>query len=613
MGGEPTLLPRSVDLGAQASSNKRVHLTRFRNANRGVFHALASKSGFPDPRDTAQAEAGWNLLLPEIPSTIDRSAMAQWRGRLDAAALRARLSDRAIHDSFQPSGNKAQTLFNLLEQNRVEALGARIYAGVRANLAELAHERWVRARPEAVIRGPISGWIETFALLSRIPLTAPMPESTLSSLKIAWRDWMTPRQAVALTTLGEFISDQESFAAQALRIVGELLDETQKARHENPCGAPEEQIGDQPVERAGQAEGTLAGTGASDSNVAIDKGPDTADSATGSEPYRIYTKAYDSIVEARDLFPADVMSRRRSELDRRVRHLLPGISRWAHRLQRKLLDLQMRSWQFDREEGEIDAGRLIRVVTRPLEPLVFKQESEVEFPETVVTLLIDNSGSMRGLPIATAAACTELLGRAMERCAVKCEILGFTTRSWRGGRAFQDWTAAGREKTPGRLAELRHVIYKSADQPWRRASAGLGVMLEDGLLKENIDGEALLWAHHRLLRRSESRKIMLVISDGAPRDDVTLEANDAGYLDRHLRRVIDSIERRAAIELVAIGIGHDVRAYYRRAVAIRSAEELSEAIVTQLIDLFDRPGADARGAPAARQRAAGNLSRGVPR
>jgi cobaltochelatase CobT len=220
---------------------------------------------------------------------------------------------------------------------------------------------------------------------------------------------------------------------------------------------------------------------------------------------------------------------------------------------------------------------------------------------------------MRGLPIATAAACTEVLGRAMERCGVKCEILGFTTRSWRGGRAYQDWATAGRQKTPGRLAELRHVIYKSADQPWRRASAGLGVMLEDGLLKENIDGEALLWAHQRLLHRSESRKIMLIISDGAPRDDVTMAANDAGYLERHLRCVIDGIEQRAAVEVVAIGIGYDVRAYYRRAVAIRSADELSEAIVTQLIDLFDRPGAARRSVRAARHRAAGNLLRSVTR
>jgi cobaltochelatase CobT len=328
--------------------------------------------------------------------------------------------------------------------------------------------------------------------------------------------------------------------------------------------------------------------------------------------YQAYTTAFDSVVCAGDLYDAASLARFRAQLDRRLGGRMSGVARWAHRLQRKLLSMQMRSWQFDREEGVIDVGRLTRVVTHPLEPLLYKQESEIEFADTVVTLLVDNSGSMRGLPIATAAACAEILGRVLERCAVKTEILGFTTRGWRGGRAHQEWVLAGRPAHPGRITELRHVIYKSADEPWRRAGVRMGAMLADDLLKENVDGEALSWAHERLLRRPEPRKILVVISDGAPLDDATLEANDPGYLDRHLRTVISRIERRSGVELAAIGIGHDVTGYYRRAVTLGSADDLGEAIVTQLIGLFgvQHRGTASRGRAARAAAAAGYLAGG---
>jgi cobaltochelatase CobT len=535
------------------------------------------------------------MLLAEMPSTLHSQALARWRGRVDAAAVRARFSDPRAHAARQPAGGAARSLFDLLEQNRVEALAASCYPGVRTNLAALAHERWVRARPEVVIRGPGSGWIETFALLCRIPMAAPLPESACKSLASSWRSWMTPLEADAVSALAALISDQEAFAAQSRQVIESLLGAQPDEARGDASGDPGRRPGsrDEPKSTAAALGEELGGS--CDARAATEPaaGAEAFD-ATAAAPYEIYTKAYDASVNAADLFDAETLARRRSELDRRMGNRLSGISRWAHRLQRKLLGLQMRSWQFDREEGELDAGRLSRVATRPLEPLVYKQESEIEFPETVVTLLVDNSGSMRGLPIATAAMCAELLGRVLERCGIKTEILGFTTRNWRGGRAYQDWAAAGRCRNPGRLAELRHVIYKSADQPWRRASVCLGAMLADDLLKENIDGEALLWAHERLLRRAEPRKIMVVISDGAPLDDATLEANDAGYLERHLRSVIDAMTRRGAVELAAIGIGHDVRAYYGRAMALSSADDLSEAIVTQLIDLFDARGGRAR-------------------
>jgi cobaltochelatase CobT len=306
-----------------------------------------------------------------------------------------------------------------------------------------------------------------------------------------------------------------------------------------------------------------------------------------ASPYAVFTSAFDQVASASELADAATLQRLRRQLDQHVGQFGARVMRCARQLQRHLLAMQMRSWEFDRDQGVLDAARLTRVITHPLEPLAYMQEAQLRFPDTVVTLLLDNSGSMRGLPIANAAMCAELLGRALERCGVKTEILGFTTRSWGGGRARAQWLTAGRPVHPGRISELLHVVYKSADEPWRRARSCLGLMLDDGLLKENMDGEALLWAHQRLLRRPERRRILLVISDGAPRDDATLEANDAGYLERHLHTVIDGIEARAAVELAAIGIGHDVTRYYRRAITLPGVNVLGEAMAAQLVSLFE--------------------------
>jgi cobaltochelatase CobT len=558
----------------------------------GVFQALAGSPGQYIVDDSATSRASGDLLVVEIPSSVGSQGVSRWRGHVDAAALLAHFSNRRIHASRRPTTGAARSLFDMLEQNRVDALGARRYVGVRANLAALVQERWARARPEGVVRGQLAGWIETFALLSRIPMAAPLPESVYRSLAASWREWMTETQADAVSTLSTLIWNQDTYAAQSLRVIGTLLD----VRAESLRGARSEDRAEKGGERkeAG-SKGFMHAQGfgqTPDPLGAMEAVPVSAASAADgkSAPYQVFTKAYDACIDAGDLCDPEALAQRRRELDLRIGNRLSAISRWAHRLQRKLLGLQMRAWQFDMEEGELDVGRLSRVATHPLEPLVFKRESEIQFPATVVSLLVDNSGSMRGVPIATAAVCAELLGRVLERCGVKTEILGFTTRSWRGGRAYRDWVAAGRCANPGRLAELRHVVYKSADQPWRRASARLGAMLADDLLKENIDGEALLWAHERLLQRLEPRKILVVISDGAPLDDTTLQANDPGYLERHLRSVIEAIERRSSVELIAIGIGHDVCAYYRRAVALQSADDLSEAIVTQLINLFGGAG-----------------------
>ena len=313
--------------------------------------------------------------------------------------------------------------------------------------------------------------------------------------------------------------------------------------------------------------------------------------------YRIYTTEFDAIEHATTMRDGATLQGMRQELDRLVGNRLDGAVRWAHKLQRRLLSLQTRYWQFDLEEGVLDGARLTRLVTHPFEPLSYKIEQEREFPDTLVTLLIDNSGSMRGVPIANAALCAELLGRVLERCGVKTEILGFTTRGWRGGRARAQWVAAGQPANPGRVADLLHVVYKSADEPWRRARQCLGLMLDSNMLRENVDGEALLWAHARMMSRPERRRILIVISDGAPLDDATLDANDPQYLDRHLRATIESIEQHSPVELVGIGIGHDVTRYYRRAVTLGNPDTLGEAIVGQLLELFARPGARRRSQP----------------
>jgi cobaltochelatase CobT len=303
--------------------------------------------------------------------------------------------------------------------------------------------------------------------------------------------------------------------------------------------------------------------------------------------YKVYLTEYDEEIAAEDLAEPVELERLRAYLDQQLEPLKGAVSRLANKLQRRLQAQQNRSWEFDREEGILDAGRLARVVANPTTPLSFKVEKDTEFRDTVVTLLLDNSGSMRGRPISIAAICADVLARTLERCNVKVEILGFTTRAWKGGQSREAWLNEGRPQQPGRLNDLRHIVYKRADAPWRRTRENLGLMMKEGLLKENIDGEALEWAHRRMVGRSEARKILMVISDGAPVDDSTLSVNPANYLEKHLRDVIAMVERRKAVELLAIGIGHDVTRYYERAVTITDVDQLAGAMTEQLAALFD--------------------------
>jgi cobaltochelatase CobT len=562
-----------------------------------VYRALASAPDRPAQMPQLTSEP-WQRLLAEAPRPRRPLPSGAWRGRLDALALRTRLSNARIFAALAPERPAARLLYSLLEQARVETLGSRGFPGIRENLAALALERWHRARPQSVLRTG-DAWVETFGLLARAPLGAPLPALAQHALLPGWRQWMSATEAASLERLAGLLDDQLAFARQSREVIGAVLGREALEPPAAPAPAPaqheeSEEPGVQPRVKseasAEQAtESAVSGDPMAWQELAHTTRPEPLASAAPARPfvYRIFTTAFDEIVEPEALCnPAELATRRR-ELDELAAPHLRSLARWAHRLQRRLMTLQMRSWQFDLEEGLLDASRLSRVVTQPLEPLAYKQENEARFPDTVVTLLIDASGSMRGRPIATAAVCAELLGRVLEQCGVRSEMLGFTTRAWRGGAARLQWVSSGSPAHPGRISELRHILFKRADQPWRRARAGLGALLEPSLLKENIDGEALLWAQGRLMRRPEPRRILLVISDGAPMDEATLEANGADYLERHLREVIRRIEHESAIELAAIGIGHAVDRYYRRAVTVRGPEELGEAVVHQLFDLLE--------------------------
>ena len=577
--------------GASHTLVREVDARRLARVTAAVYRALASAPGRLAGDAAGVQGAGWQMLLAESPHRLQAAALARWRGRIDALALRTRYSDRRRHKAHEPLAAPAQVLFSLLEQNRVEQLGARRLPGVHANLCALALEKWVRARPEGIIRSAdAAAWIETVALLARVSLGAPLPAVALQELRLSWRNWLSAQQVREIEALTDLVTDQAAYARQSLRVIAALLGPMAAQSAEPVCEG--EARAPQGLADAATRDATPSGDPLAGIDVlagADDAGSRrrTAAEAHAWPAYQVFTTRFDQVVQADQLCDAARLAALRRELDQFAGRQLAGIARWAHRLQRRLMALQLRSWQFDRDDGLLDAARLTRLVTHPLEPLAYKQESEAAFPDTVITLLVDNSGSMRGTSIVTAAVCAELLGRVLERCGVKSEILGFTTGRWRGGRARAHWAASGRAAHPGRITELRHIVYKHADEPWRRARERLGLMLEPDLLKENVDGEALLWAHERLLQRAERRRVLLVISDGAPLDEATVEANDTQYLERHLQTVIEWIQTRSAVELAAVGIGHDVARYYRRAMTLPSAADLGEALVMQLLDLFD--------------------------
>ncbi|MEQ8266864.1 MAG: cobaltochelatase subunit CobT [Parvibaculum sp.] len=579
---------------------------------------------------------GLRARLPLPSRTLPPEEVAQVRGVSDAYALKLAHHDEKLNATLQPEGGNALAVFDAVEQARCEAIGANQMAGVSQNLAAALEQRCAARGYDRITSREEAPLSEAVALMVREKLTGEAPPPSAQKLVDQWRSWIEEKAGTDLDRLHNLIEDQKAFARATRDILvdldmgdelGEAPDQSDDADEQE--GDSEESSDQSQSGEAEQPEGASAeqveysegeGEEGEDQTVEIDSDDmpsdgETDETSEGNQPwrpnqqgddrnrqpfYKIFTPQFDEVISAEDLCDIEELSRLRQYLDQQLQQMQGVVSRLANKLQRRLLAQQNRTWEFDLEEGILDAARLTRAVVDPTLPLAYKVEHDMDFRDTVVTLLLDNSGSMRGRPITVAAMCADILARTLERCAVKVEILGFTTRAWKGGQSRERWLADGKPAQPGRLNDLRHIIYKAADSPWRRARRKLGLMMREGLLKENIDGEALIWAHNRLLARPEQRRILMVISDGAPVDDSTLSVNAGNYLEKHLRSVIEQIETRSPVELIAIGIGHDVTRYYRRAVTIVDAEQLGGAMTEKLAELFEDESTLRRGQKKAR-------------
>ncbi|EIM25165.1 cobaltochelatase subunit CobT [Microvirga lotononidis] len=571
--------------------------------------------------------------LPEPPRRLTSQDVAVLRGNADAMALRLACHDTALHRKLAPEGQAARAVFDAVEQARVESIGSRRMAGISSNISAMLEDRYHRGGKYEEITDRADAPLEdALALMVRERLTGEKPPASATKIVDLWRDFIEDRAGHDLDGLLKNIENQRSFARNIRDMLSSLdmadeaaLDSEDEENEDENESEEQESQGEGESEQESQGDRADVEISEDSSDEMEDGATEEADGPSGEMPeeseeadsedageswrppsrsneargpdYKAYTNKFDEIIHAEDLCDADELTRLRAYLDKQLAHLQGVVGRLANRLQRRLMAQQNRSWEFDLEEGTLDPVRLPRIIMDPYQPLSFKQEQDTNFRDTVVTLLLDNSGSMRGRPITVAATCADILARTLERCGVKVEILGFTTRAWKGGQSREMWLQNGKPANPGRLNDLRHIIYKSADAPWRRARKNLGLMMREGLLKENIDGEALDWAHKRLLGRPEQRRILMVISDGAPVDDSTLSVNPGNYLERHLRFIIEEIETRSPVELIAIGIGHDVTRYYRRAVTIVDAEELGGVMTEKLAELFEENAAPpSRGA-----------------
>ncbi|MEX0329178.1 MAG: cobaltochelatase subunit CobT [Ruegeria sp.] len=569
--------------------------------------------------------SGESMRLPQVSRRMTREEVLLARGTADALALQRKYHDDATHARYAPPGDMARDLYEAMETARCEAMGARDMPGTASNIdVKIGHEAIRRGYDQC--KQPADAPLPVAAgyLIRHLATGRELPPAAENVMNL-WRGFIEEQAGGTLENLDEILSDQAEFAKFARQMIKDLgygdqlgddpdeLDDEQEDQAEDDADEQpdpdstgqddqDEQDADATPEQTQEEQQDQSQAQVSMDEMADEEMGDETEMPEGEAPleppapppaseadpdYKVYLNTYDEEIAAEDLAEPAELERLRAYLDQQLEPLKGAVSRLANKLQRRLQAQQNRSWEFDREEGILDAGRLARVVANPTTPLSFKVEKDTEFRDTVVTLLLDNSGSMRGRPISIAAICADVLARTLERCNVKVEILGFTTRAWKGGQAREAWLNDGRPQQPGRLNDLRHIVYKGADAPWRRARPNLGLMMKEGLLKENIDGEALEWAHRRMVARREQRKILMVISDGAPVDDSTLSVNPANYLEKHLRDVIAMVEKRKAVELLAIGIGHDVTRYYDRAVTITDVEQLAGAMTEQLAALFD--------------------------
>ena len=597
----------------------------FKSAVAATVRAVAGKPGlevtFSADRPILTSDKARLANLPRLPTKRD---VAVARGQGDAMAMRLASHNADMHRKRAPADPEARAAFDALEQARCEALGCVRMPGMAGNIHEMLEDRLFRSNFAEVRNRDDAPLAEALGLILRERIAGVTVPPSGSAIVDLWRNEIETRAGNALTTLLSKFEDQDLFARASRQLLRDLnlvadsdldegeSDESEEGDDQEPeSGQDEDKAPEQGQGASEEMEAEEDETPGSSEEQGDVEGAESEftdseeeDSETGEEApntppgsniekfqtafnYRIFTTKFDEIVKASELCPPEELEQLRGLLDKQLENLAGAVARLANKLQRRLMAQQNRSWEFDLEEGILDTARLTRVVTDPLQALSFKVERDTEFRDTVVTLLLDNSGSMRGRPITIAAVCGDILARTLERCGVKVEILGFTTRAWKGGKSREAWLEAGRPPNPGRVNDVRHIIYKAADEPWRHARRNLGLMMREGLLKENIDGEALQWAQKRLLARPESRRILMVISDGAPVDDSTQSVNPGNYLEAHLRQVIEEIETRSSIQLVAIGIGHDVTRYYRRAVTLLDAEELAGALTDELAALFD--------------------------
>ena len=607
------------------TSSKESPVEPFKRAVSGCMRALARA---PELEVSFAAErpgmAGSKARLPEPPRKLTAAEAAIVRGHADSIALRLACHDPSIHRRQMPNGQQGRAVFEAVEQARVEAIGSRRMSGVASNLTAMLDDKFHRGKFDDITDRADAPIEDAVAMMVRERLTGQAPPPAARKLVDLWRPFIEERAGDDLNRLEKLVENQRRFGDAIHDLLDSLEMGDERAREsdddENDDSGEDDQQQNQGEEGESQESEDAQGMSMEEMEVSAEELPDGAseaqdapsadmpddadmgDSEAANEPwrprshgqneprgpdYKPYTPKFDEMIAAEDLCEPEELDRLRGYLDKQLSHLQGVVSRLANRLQRRLMAQQSRAWEFDLEEGLLDPARLPRVIMDPMHALSFKKEKDTTFRDTVVTLLLDNSGSMRGRPITVAATCADILARTLERCGVKVEILGFTTRAWKGGQSREAWLAGGKPPNPGRLNDLRHIIYKSADAPWRRARKNLGLMMREGLLKENIDGEALDWAHKRLLARTEQRKILMMISDGAPVDDSTLSVNPGNYLERHLRWVIEEIETRSPVELIAIGIGHDVTRYYRRAVTIVDAEELGGVMTEKLAELFE--------------------------
>lgn len=631
-------------------------LSGFLRGTAATFRALAGRNdlevGFV--KGGRPGGYGEHVRLPMPKKALPDDEVADLRGMADGWALKMRHHDQAMHARRMPETAEAQAVYDALETARCEAVGSRYFPGVRKNIRDHMETECHAKNYHRLTTREDAPFADAISMLAREVFTGePAPESARPLIDL-WRSEIEKKAGADLADLAELLDDQEAFSRGMRRLLDhlsledDLLEEPPEEEGDDQDAESNEDQADNDQDSQGGQQGETEESDEDNSDQQQEAGSEDAEAGEGdiddqqleaqgqeenpagpgeqpefdgrNEPlergYEPFTREFDEIVNANELCDSLELSRLRAMLDKQLGPLQNVVSRLANRLQRRLMAQQNRGWDFDLEEGILDAAKLARIVAMPSTPLSFKLEQDTEFRDTVVTLLIDNSGSMRGRPITIAALSADILARTLERCGVKVEILGFTTRQWKGGQSREKWVESGKPPKPGRLNDLRHIIYKAADTPWRRARKNLGLMLREGLLKENIDGEALMWAHNRLLGRSEQRRILMVISDGAPVDDSTLSVNTGNYLERHLRDVIDLIETRSPVELLAIGIGHDVTRYYRRAVTINDAEELGGVMARELSDLFDENGARPQRRPmrhvpadVARDKAAGDRDR----